>query len=151
MDLGEDVALGDPVAALRPADNADGVVDRCVLDRPAGAEVDRGHPDGEGTEPSDRSVARSRRSRRTGARGSASASALLLRPDPAVVRLERRAVVESRRNAVTRVAQVAAVAERHEMRRGGDRELREVRGPSPRNVAIASRISSAFPTACPSG
>ena len=54
--LGEDVACGDPVPTLGPADDADRVVDGCVLDGAAGSQVDRSDTHGERSEPGDGSV-----------------------------------------------------------------------------------------------
>src|ERR671925_1756178 len=126
----ERVPRCDAVAALRVADDPDGVVDRVVLDGSARAEVDRRDADGEGAQPRHRAV--------SGCRDLANDVCLrkrldggiaALRADPPLVDIERGAAPERVLNPGPGLVIGDAVAERDEVRGGGDRELGQVGRP----------------------
>src|SRR5712691_5725970 len=95
VDLGQRLALGDPVSGLAQADDADGVVDLVLLGAPPRAEVKRGLPDANGAELRDVPAARSGEladDRRL--RERVLIRIATLGPDPALVRLDGRAVCD---------------------------------------------------------
>ena len=139
VDLGEHVARGDLVAALRAADDPDRVVDRVLLRPPPGAEVERRVADLDRAEPARRSPPPAPSPRRTtGAAGSAvSVGIAALRADPALVGRDapsrrrppaRRAGAPRPRRSRDRTARAGA-------RPSASTSSEKSAGPSPRIVA----------------
>ena len=145
---------GDARAALGAADDADGVVDLVVLARAAGAELERGDADGDRAQPRRRTPPAARR---PGARRAPRQSTPGRDRRPARGSSARRRRAPSRRRRLPPRG-VAPPRRRCRGRSSASRRAHasstssvKSAGPSPRTVSRASMISSALPTAAPSG